>query len=163
MRRAGILLVGLLWALPAWGGELPEVTVQLGEAQLTAEVAATPEARTTGLSGRSQLGRDRGMLFVWEGSSRRHFWMKDTYIPLSVAFLDERGRIRNIQRMDPPSSHGWKAGFRRYPSRGAARFALEVRRGWFAEHGIGAGDRCHFRLPPNLTGTELVVGHPGQR
>jgi len=158
--RAGIglfLAGGLAAADPATEARLPEATVEVGGTRLTVEVAVTPGQRAKGLSGRDRLGRDRGMLFVWPGAEPRRFWMKGTRIPLSVAFLDGRGRILNIRRMAVPDPD--QDGFRRYPSEGPARFALEAHRGWFAEHGIGPGDRCRFRLPPGVAGSgPLTVG-----
>ncbi|HKJ71443.1 MAG TPA: DUF192 domain-containing protein [Gammaproteobacteria bacterium] len=160
--RLGGWLGGLLAGVAA-AGELPETTVRCGEAGLTAEVAVTSTERARGLSGRDRLAPDRGMLFVWPGEEPRRFWMKDTRIPLSVAFLDRRGRILNIHRMAPPAVTTRfgvpDGGFRRYPSRGPARFALEANRGWFAAHGIEPGDRCAFRLAAGVAGAEpLAVG-----
>lgn len=165
--RAGVC--GLLLATAgALAGGLPEVTVRVAGERLRAEVAVSPAERARGLAGRDRLGEDRGMLFVWPRPGPRRFWMKGTRIPLSVAFLDGRGRILNIQRMAPPTrqpgASGQPESYRRYPSRGAARFALETNRGWFRRHGIAPGDRVRFRLPPGVAGPEaLVVGAPDRR
>ncbi|MFA9461053.1 DUF192 domain-containing protein [Thiohalorhabdus methylotrophus] len=161
MRRAlRLCLLPLLIA----GGAAPEaaaaptVTVAVGDARLHAEVAATPEAHRRGLMGREHLGADSGMLFVWRRSGSRTFWMKNTPLPLSVAFLDDRGRILNIEAMAPLRED------RHYRSRGAARFALEANRGWFRRHGVEPGDRCRFRIPAGLLPARergaLVVGAP---
>lgn len=140
--RLALALMAATFASPATGGEdLPEVRVRCGEASVIAEVAFRPEQRQKGLSGRTRLGKQEGMLFVWLDSGVRGMWMKDTLIPLSVAFMNAKGKILNIERMKP---------LRRHPvhrSKGPARFALEVNRGWFARNGIRAGDRCRFRLP----------------
>ena len=108
-------------------------TLTIHGAKLTVEVAATPQSRETGLMNRFSLPRDHGMLFVFEASEPRAFWMKNTYVPLSIAFVDSTGRILNIEDMRPrdESSH-W--------SRGPAMYAIEVRQGWFAEKGIQPGD-----------------------
>jgi uncharacterized membrane protein (UPF0127 family) len=108
-------------------------TLTIHGAKLTVEVAATPQSRETGLMNRFSLPRDHGMLFVFEASEPRAFWMKNTYVPLSIAFVDSTGRILNIEDMRPrdESTH-W--------SRGPAMYAIEVRQGWFAEKGIQAGD-----------------------
>jgi uncharacterized membrane protein (UPF0127 family) len=108
-------------------------TLTIHGAKLTVEVAATPQTRETGLMNRFSLPQDHGMLFVFEGSEPRAFWMKNTYIPLSIAFVDSTGRILNIEDMRPrdESTH-W--------SRGPAMFAIEVRQGWFAEKGVQPGD-----------------------
>lgn len=158
-RSLGLLLLGLA-AVAGRARALPEVTVWVGETPVTAEVAASPEERARGLAGRDRLAPDRGMLFIWPEPGPRRFWMKDTRIPLAVAFLDADGRILNIHRMSPPGAAP-PSGLRRYPSRGPARFALEMNRGWFAAHGIGPGDRCRFRIPAGLAGPDpLAVGRP---
>ncbi len=123
---------------------LPTVRVEVAGREVVAEVAAEPSSRRQGLMGRSRLPPDHGMLFVWPEEGRRWFWMKGTRIPLSVAFLSEAGRILNIEPMRPMRREP------RYSSRGPARFALEMPRGWFRARGIGPGDRCRFRLPAEL-------------
>ena len=83
---------------------------------------------------RFSLRTDHGMLFVFESPQPLAFWMKNTYIPLSIAFVDASGHILNIEDMRPQdeSTH-W--------SRGPALYAIEMRKGWFADKGIAAGDR----------------------
>ncbi|HJU20866.1 MAG TPA: DUF192 domain-containing protein [Casimicrobiaceae bacterium] len=117
---------------PAAG--LPTRTLTIDGSKLTVEVASTPEARETGLMNRFSLQQDHGMLFVFEQPQPQAFWMKNTYIPLSIAFVDANGRILNIEDMRPQdeSTH-W--------SRGMALYAIEMRQGWFAGKGIGDGDR----------------------
>mgnify|MGYP006284390173 CR=1 FL=1 len=150
------LAAGSGGAVPDRGDRLPRVTVAVAGSTVEAEVAATPAARRRGLMGRTRLAPGRGMLFVWPEPGQRWFWMKDTRIPLSVAFLDTSGRILNIERMAPLRREP------RHPSRGPARFALEVPRGWFRARGITPGDRCRFRLPADLApgGRPLEVGTP---
>jgi uncharacterized membrane protein (UPF0127 family) len=124
-----------LFALPlsASSADLPQKTLSIGENKLIVEVAATPQARETGLMNRFSLQQDHGMLFVFEVPQELAFWMKNTYIPLSIAFVDANGRILNIEDMRPQdeSTH-W--------SRGQALYAIEMRQGWFAAKGIAAGD-----------------------
>ena len=142
---AGFLL-GLATLAPAAGPDTePRIPVQIGSETIQAEVAADPASRRRGLMHRQSLPSGRGMLFVWPRAAVRAFWMKNTQIPLSVAFLDAAGRILNIHRMVPNNAE------RRYRSRGQARFALEVPRFWFRRHGIGHGDRVRFRLPAERT------------
>lgn len=125
----------LLLALPLAAGsaDLPKRTLTIRGQQLIVEVASTPETRATGLMNRFSLQTDHGMLFVFEAPQPLAFWMKNTFIPLSIAFVDTRGRIVNIEDMRPQdeSTHS---------SRGVALYALEMRQGWFAARGIGAGD-----------------------
>jgi uncharacterized membrane protein (UPF0127 family) len=112
---------------------LPTVPLSINGHKINAEVAATPEQRATGLMHRFSLKPDHGMIFVFERPEPLSFWMKNTFIPLSIAFIAPDGRIVNVDDMAPQdeTSH-W--------SRGPALYALEMRKGWFAERGIRAGD-----------------------
>lgn len=112
-------------------GEL--VTLHVGHQRVLAEVAATPAARRRGLMHRDHLPDDHGMLFVFADEQPRSFWMKDTTIPLSIAFARADGTILRILDMEPRSE-------RTVTSVVPARYALEMNRGWFARHGILAGD-----------------------
>jgi len=135
MRFIGSLLVTLSVVLPvtAAGAGLPTRTLTIGGHRLTVEIAATPEQRATGLMNRFSLPTDHGMLFVFEAPQPLSFWMKDTYVPLSIAFVDTRGRIVNIEDMRPQDESP-------HFSKGLALYAIEMRQGWFAAKGIGAGD-----------------------
>ncbi len=114
--------------------ELPTVSLTIGKHALIAEVAATDSERSTGLMHRFSLKPDHGMIFVFERAEPQGFWMKNTFIPLSIAFIGSDGRIVNIDDMAPQDE-------RTHWSSGPARYALEMRKGWFAERGIVAGDR----------------------
>ena len=135
MRFIGSLLVSLFVGIPvaAAGAGLPTRTLTIGGHRLTVEIAATPEQRATGLMNRFSLQTDHGMLFVFEAPQPLSFWMKDTYVPLSIAFVDTRGRIVNIEDMRPQDESP-------HFSKGLALYAIEMRQGWFAAKGIGAGD-----------------------
>ncbi|HTP99301.1 MAG TPA: DUF192 domain-containing protein [Casimicrobiaceae bacterium] len=112
--------------------ELPTTTLTVGEHKITAEVAVTPGQRELGLMNRFSLKPDHGMLFVFERTEPLAFWMKNTFVPLSIAFIAEDGRIVNIEDMAPQTEEPhW--------SKGPARYALEMKKGWFAERGIGPG------------------------
>ena len=126
-----LFLLGV--AATTGAAELPTRTLTVREQKFDEEVAATPETRATGLMHRFSLRPDHGMLFVFEAPQPLAFYMRNTYIPLSIAFLDARGRIINIEDMQPKdeSTH-W--------SKGMAMYAIEMRQGWFAAKGIGAGD-----------------------
>jgi uncharacterized membrane protein (UPF0127 family) len=119
---------------------LPVTKIRVGTHAVDAEVAQDPQQRALGLMYRFSLPADRGMLFVFPRAEPLGFWMRNTYIPLSIAYLDASGTILNILDMKPhdESSH---------PSAGPALYALEMRRGWFAERGIGPGTRV-TGLPP---------------
>ncbi len=114
--------------------DLPVVELKIKNQKLKVEVAATAQTRTIGLMNRFSLASDSGMLFVFPQSEQLGFWMKNTYVPLSIAYVDEKGVILNIADMKPhdESTH---------PSKGPALFAIEMKQGWFKEKGIVAGDR----------------------
>ena len=100
---------------------------------VVAEMARTGEQRAAGLMNRSRVPDGTGMLFVFEDAAVRSFWMKDTYVPLDIAFIGPDLRIVDIQRMEPEVTET-------YDSAAPAMFALEVRQGWLAEHGWRVGD-----------------------
>jgi uncharacterized membrane protein (UPF0127 family) len=108
--------------------------LSIGSTTLTAEVAATHEHRQTGLMHRFSLAPDSGMLFVFDAPRPLSFWMRNTYVPLSIAFIDAQGTILNIEDMAPRDE-------RMTFSAGPALYALEMRKGWFAQKGIGKGAR----------------------
>lgn len=131
-RTLAAAALALSSALPVAAAELPTVTLTIGTHKLVAEVVTTVEQRATGLMNRFSLKPDHGMLFVFGRPAPQGFWMKNTYIPLSIAFLDADGRILNIEDMRPQSEEThW--------SKGPALYALEMKKGWFAERGIGPG------------------------
>ena len=113
---------------------LPTTKLAIGSTSLVAEVAATNEQRSTGLMYRFSLAPDAGMLFVFDAPRPLSFWMRNTYVALSIAFIDAQGTILNIEDMAPKDERmTW--------STGPALYALEMRKGWFAQKGITAGAR----------------------
>lgn len=121
----------------------PGSTVTFGgtDATLAVDLADDPQERREGLMGIQELPADRGMAFVWPGPVDSTFWMKDTLVPLSVAFVDESGHVIDILDMqpcdtDPCPSYGIDEPF---------VLAIEANEGWFDEHGVGAGDRAELR------------------
>jgi len=121
--------------------ELPAATISIKGHTLAVELATTPKARVCGLSHRVKLPENHGMLFIYPDLGPRTFWMKDTHVPLSIAFLDDSGLILSIHHMTPMQTA------ERYRSLQPVRYALEVNQGWFAEHGIGVGDIVEMKLP----------------
>jgi uncharacterized membrane protein (UPF0127 family) len=116
----------------ARAADLPTTTLTIGTHKLTAEIATTPDQRSLGLMNRFSLRPDHGMLFIFERNEPLAFWMKNTYIPLSIAFIAPDGRIVSIEDMKPQTEEThW--------SRGPAMYALEMKKGWFAERGIVPG------------------------
>lgn len=111
--------------------------VIFGADTVVAEVAATPEERAEGLMYRDEVPDGTGMLFVFEDSQPRAFWMANTYVPLDVAYMDPSFRVVDIIAMEPLVTDS-------YPSDAPAMFALEVRQGWFEESGIGIGAQANI-------------------
>jgi hypothetical protein len=135
MRLSSTALL-LLALTPAFAGpveSLPTIELTINGHRLTAEIAATEATRSTGLMRRFSLRPDHGMLFVFTAPQPLAFWMKDTYVALSIAFIAGDGRILNIDDMAPQTETT-------HPSHGPAMFALEMKKGWFAERAIKSGD-----------------------
>jgi uncharacterized membrane protein (UPF0127 family) len=129
---AAFLLVALL---PEAGyAELPVVSLSAGVHLIHAEVADNDLSRSRGLMFRRSLEPNRGMFFVFENAAAHCMWMKNTLIPLSVAFLDDSGTITNIEDMQPETEDS-------HCAKRPARYALEMEQGWFAQRGIRAGFR----------------------
>ena len=111
------------------------ITNSTGErVEVPVEIAATDTERERGLMGRTALAEDAGMLFVFDREQQLSFWMKDTLIPLSIAYINESGRIVDIQDMQPLDETP-------HPSTEPARYALEVNGGFFVARGIQVGHK----------------------
>jgi uncharacterized protein len=106
------------------------------------EVAGTEAERARGLMGRTELADDSGMVFVYGDETDNSFWMKDTLIPLSIAFWGDDGRIVDILEMEPCTADPCTV----YTPRASYTTALEMNAGWFDEQGITIGDRVELRL-----------------
>ena len=113
---------------------LPTVLLQAGLHQVTAEVARTPQQQQIGMMMRTQMAQHEGMLFVFDDVAPRCFWMKNTLLPLSIAFIADDGTIVNVADMQPRSEAS-------HCSAQPVRYALEMNQGWFAKRGIQAGYR----------------------
>lgn len=109
------------------------VELPVDEAVFYVEIADEPEERQRGLMYREELAEDHGMLFVFPSSETRSFWMKDTRIPLSIAYISSRGEILEIYDMEPLSLDP-------VPSRYPAQYALELNQSAFERNGIAVGD-----------------------
>ena len=119
---------------------LPQIELRAGMHKIVAEVASSYETRAKGLMFREQLAPNHGMLFVFQRPSAYCFWMKNTPLPLSIAFLRDDGTITNIADMQAHSEKSHCASE-------AVRFALEMEQGWFARKGIREGSRIgHQKL-----------------
>ncbi|GAA0829612.1 MAG: hypothetical protein CL858_06690 [Cupriavidus sp.] len=121
-------LTGLAHAQAA----MPVIPLTAGMYAIQAEVAATPEQRERGLMYRKSMPANAGMLFLFDEKAGHCFWMKNTNLPLSIAFLADDGSIVNIEDMAPQTEDN-------HCPRAAVRYALEMNKGWFAQKGIKPG------------------------
>lgn len=115
-----------------------KIMIKVDTASLWVEVADRPETRQTGLMFRRSLPPDEGMLFVFEEPQDLEFWMKNTYLPLDIAFVSQSGVILNIEAMAPLDEKP------RYRSKGPARYAIETNQGWFVGRGVKPGGSIKF-------------------
>lgn len=134
-------VVALVSTQAALAEGMPRIDLSAGMYRIDAEVAATADEREIGLMHRRNMPAQRGMLFVFDEPGTHCMWMKNTLLPLSVAFLDEQGRILNIEDMAPQTEDSHCAAR-------PARYALEMNLGWFRQKGLKAGSR--------VTGLERV-------
>ncbi len=112
--------------------ELPRVRLSAGIHLIDTQVAATPEQRSTGLMFRKDMPQSEGMLFVFEQADQQCFWMKNTLLPLTAAFVADDGTIVNLADMKPQTTDS-------HCSSQPVRYVLEMNQGWFARKGIKAG------------------------
>lgn len=127
-----VLLVAASASIPAGAAELPTIPLQIKGHKLVAEIADTTATRTTGLMHRFSLKPDHGMLFVFRQPEPQAFWMRNTFVALSIAYIDDKGRIVNIEDMAPQTDTT-------HPSSGSVLYALEMKKGWFKERAIDPG------------------------
>ena len=130
---AGALACGAVFAQDR-PQRLASTQLTAGFHLINAEVASTQEQRAIGLMNRPTMPANDGMLFVFEQPGEQCFWMKNTLLPLSIAFLADDGTVVNIADMQPQSDAS-------HCSAKPVRFALEMNQGWFAKRGVKAGTR----------------------
>ena len=136
---AGIAFAGAAAAQTA-PQSLPAIRLSIGIRYINAELAQTDDQREVGLMFRKSLGTNDGMIFVFDRPGQQCFWMKNTLIPLDVAFLEDDGTIINIDQMAPQTLDS-------HCSEKPARYVLEMNDGWFGKRGIRAGQKIKG-LPP---------------
>lgn len=138
-RRTAGWVLGLALVLVASGAAALEkfgtIQVRVGSHPLKLELASTEAQHMQGLMYRARLGADDGMLFVFDAPEYQSMWMKNTLIPLSVAFLSPDGTILNVEDMEPQTLDP-------HMSAGPALYAIEMNKGWFASHGLKPGDKA---------------------
>jgi uncharacterized membrane protein (UPF0127 family) len=127
-----LLLIGMTMAQEAPQLNLPTVTLQAGMHNIRAQVALSPDQRATGLMHRREMPQLEGMLFVFEQPTVQCFWMKNTLLPLSIAFVADDGTVVNIDEMKPQTLDS-------HCSDKPVRFVLEMNQGWFAKRGVKPG------------------------
>lgn len=136
------LASGLAQAQPQPQMDLPRVALGAGMHRIDAQLAVAPEQRQIGLMFRAEMPQHEGMLFVFEEQAKQCFWMKNTLLPLTAAFVADDGTIVNLADMQPQTTDS-------HCSRSPVRFVLEMNKGWFAKRAINAGFR--------LTGQPFVA------
>lgn len=128
----GFLIANPASAQNAAQPRLPTVELTAGMHVIQAEVARTYEQQSTGLMYRRKMGINEGMLFVYEAPEIRCYWMRNTHIPLTIAFIGDDGAIVNLRDMQPRSE-------RSHCSTKPVRYALEMNQGWFKARGLKPG------------------------
>ena len=128
-----------LWCVLSFAQDQPQtqlarIKLQLGMYQIDTQVAQTPDQRSIGLMFRSDMPAHEGMLFVFDQPSTQCFWMKNTLLPLTVAFVADDGTIVNLADMKPQSTDS-------HCSLKPVRFVLEMHQGWFTKKGFKAGNK----------------------
>lgn len=129
-----LILFAMPWCMAFAQIAMPRIQLKAGTRVITAEVAATLASRDQGLMHRHSLPADRGMLFVFPEARRHCMWMRNTHIPLSVAFLDDKGIIVNIAEMRPDTEDLHCAAM-------PVRYALEMNEQWFQGNSLFSGSR----------------------
>ena len=119
--------------------DLQRIKLSAGMHRIDTQVAATPEQRQTGLMWRKEMPQHEGMLFVFEQPSQQCFWMKNTLLPLTAAFVEDDGTVVNLADMKPQTTDP-------HCSAKPVRYVLEMNKGWFAKKGIKAGSRLNGEL-----------------
>ncbi len=143
-------------ALAAESITFPRSTIRVGGHKIKAEIATSEKQLAHGLMFRKKLAADAGMLFIFEDETIRHFWMKNTFIPLAIGFFDSKGILVDIQEMEPVKSEMQKE-IPQYESRKPAKYVLEVPSGWFKKNGVKTGAK--LQIPPGpLSGRPTTRG-----
>ena len=143
MKKFASLLIVLCLAGAALAQETPQtqlqrITLSAGIHQMDIQVALTPEQHQIGLMYRSEMPQNEGMLFVFQAPSKQCFWMKNTLLPLTAAFVADDGTIVNLEDMKPQTTDS-------HCSLKPVRYVLEMNQGWFGKKGLKAGSKLAGR------------------
>ena len=141
---ACVMAFGALISLTPLAAQEPQTSLQravihAGMFQIDAQIANTPQQRQIGLMFRKDMPTHEGMLFIFEEPQKQCFWMKNTLLPLSAAFLDDDGGIVNLVDMQPQSTDS-------HCSEKPVRYVLEMNQGWFAKKKIGKGYKLKSQI-----------------
>jgi uncharacterized membrane protein (UPF0127 family) len=139
MKTLSLLFIALWFSDPALAQETPQtqlqrITLSAGIHQMDIQVALTPEQHQIGLMYRSEMPQNEGMLFVFQAPSKQCFWMKNTILPLTAAFVADDGSIVNLEDMKPQTTDS-------HCSLKPVRYVLEMNQGWFGKKGLRAGSK----------------------
>ncbi len=139
MKTLASLFIALWFSGPALAQETPQtqlqrITLSAGIHQMDIQVALTPEQHQIGLMYRSEMPQNEGMLFVFQAPSKQCFWMKNTILPLTAAFVADDGSIVNLEDMKPQTTDS-------HCSLKPVRYVLEMNQGWFGKKGLKAGSK----------------------
>ena len=145
MKWVLILVFFLIQTVQAKELEKFDMTFSNGK-RLKVELADDFDSRGKGLMHRTSMGEDEGMLFKFDFPQHLSFWTKNTFIPLSLAYLDKNKVIKEIHHMEPVSMMSKKQNIKEYPSQCLCAYALEVNQGWFKKNNVKVGDK--FKLRP---------------
>ena len=141
---AALALFASIALKPAWAQDGPQLNLQRiklssGLHQIDAQVALTPEQRQIGLMNRKEMPQHEGMIFVFEEPTKQCFWMKNTLLPLTAAFVADDGTIVNLVDMKPQTLDA-------HCSEKPVRYVLEMNKGWFDKKGLKAGAKLQGTL-----------------
>jgi uncharacterized membrane protein (UPF0127 family) len=140
----GLLVVEFHWAEAA-EVKFPVRHIQVGKHRLEVEVADTDKRRARGLMFRKSLPEGKGMLFVFPSEQSLSFWMKNTFIPLSIGFFDKNRKLVDVQKMYPVKEGlSFFLKVPRYQSSQPSMYALETNQGWFEHRKLGLGAELKF-------------------
>ncbi|MBB6479162.1 DUF192 domain-containing protein [Spirochaeta isovalerica] len=135
-----LTILAVLAFLSCDSSSLETAEIQVGDKTIRVEIADNDQSRATGLMNRKSMDEDHGMLFVFQEEKKMSFWMKNTLIPLSIAYISKNGEIKEIYDMYPLDESPVR-------STRSVLYALEMNQGWFERNGISPGDR--ITLPEN--------------
>lgn len=137
MKITFLLFFNLLFIISCSAVEENIKEIQINDIKIKVEIADTVETRQKGLMNRASIPADQGMLFIFEKEQKMSFWMKNTTIPLSIAYISKSGTIKEIHHMEPLSEKSVKSTY-------TVLYALEMNQGFFDENGITPGDQVQF-------------------